>query len=744
MLIVVPVASSDLPLAILNLKLAAKLDAKCSLPCLISAPNGLDITELETLVREWSPDSLPSFRYDDWQGDQSWPSPQNWAWQSTARFVASITPAPQGWFWWEADATPLKSGWFSKLSKAYLEGKKPFAGHIVNGPGHGHMNGVAIYPADARPYSSNAFLTRRAPFDRVLAQSINSSHIHAINELISHHVKDGRSSFVTTPENASELLASTAVIHHGSSDGSLASIILGSKPDSLFQKLLRNLSTSLISSKPVSDVTVVITNYQRADMLWDAFESTRKAKVANVVISSSGANSAVAAVHDRIRKAMPSVVISSRNDDGGCNENWLRGVSLSKTARTTILHDDDLLLPTYEKVVAGEFPADVIHWDGAKHTPKGPFPGNYITAGTLPQGIYPITYLYQFLLNPQANTLSPVCGCFPTDHIISTLEECDKQFGSWAFLRPTMMVGNDLLLWLRACQKYRTFHYSHEPFCSYGHHAGSASYDDATKQRMKLLPIYKATRDYFIGTIPKMVHCINRFLPSDPANRARISNAAASWDIGYHYEFIVPRHQWAWKRDATSIGEKVPTPFLRDILTRAMNESTSRQDIIVLTNDDTIVNQYFWFEALDKLKARGAGCSFRRNITASDQINCWLYPEKPPGVQHCGRDAFFFTQEWLRENLSKIPDYIVGFCDWDSTLAMLIRLSNGHKSTLAEFSVEHPSSEIQSRFIYHVDHSANWARTFDHVGNKHSRALTNEWFKKNLGWPMPKLREGKW
>lgn len=498
------------------------------------------------------------------------------------------------------------------------------------------------------------------------------------------------------------------------------------------------------SVRPTSDVTVVITNYQRADMLWSAFESTLKAKVAHVVISSSGTTPEVEKVHERIKKAMPSVVITSRKDDGGCNENWMRGASMVKTSRTTILHDDDLLLPAYENVVAGKHKADVIHWDGSKHTPSGPIPGTYVTVGTLPQGIHPATYLLQFLLTPQSYTLSPVAGCFPTDHVIETLDECEKKLGPWAYLRPTMMVGNDLMLWLRACQKYRTVYYSHEPYCSYGHHAGSASFDDVTQNRMKLLPIYKATRDYFVGTIPKMIHCINRFIPSDPENIKRIRNASFSWEIGYHYEFITPRHQWAWQRDATSIGEKVPTPFLRDILARAMREATSKDDLIVMTNDDTIVNQYFWFHALDWLKDKGAGCSFRRNVTDFDQVNCWLYPIIPVGTQHCGRDAFFFTQDWLNENLNKIPDYIVGFCDWDSTLAMLIRLSNGHRSKPDEFSMEHPSSEIRSKFIYHVDHPANWAKTFDHRGNRHSRALTDDWFKKNLGWPMPKLREGKW
>lgn len=739
MLLVLPVSRHDLALACLNLRLAAKLDAHCPCDLLLSAPHGLDLSELEALARSWCARTT-LFRYDDWRGDPAWPRPQNWAWQVTARHVALLSPPPACWLWWEADATPLRSGWFAALADAYKAGGKPFAGHIVAGPGNNHLNGVALYPPDVRGYSIAAFLSRSAPFDRVLSID-NLPRTHSLNSLMGHYLKPpGRPSWVATPESVASLLASSLVLFHGSSDGALARALLA--PTHPFAAASRKLRR-LLSARPASDVTVIITNYQRPDMLWEAYASCKRAQVAHIVISSSGATDAVEAVHARIRSDHPSTRISSRRDDAGCNENWLRGASLVRTRRMTILHDDDLLLPAYERVVRGDFSADVIHWDGAKHAPAGPLPGVYVTAGTLPTGTWPITYLYQFLLNPQANTLSPVCGCFPTSHVIATLEECEKRFGPWAYLRPTMMVGNDLLLWLRACQKYRTLYYSHDPFCSYGHHAGSASFDDFTQARMKLLPIYKATRDYFVQSAPRIIHAVNRFIPSDPATLQRIHGAAISWDIGYHYEFILPRHQWAWKRDATSIGEKTPTPFLRDVLSRALSDATSKNDLIVLTNDDTIVNQYWWFAALDASRSRGAACSFRRNIAPADLVNCWLYPDKPIGTRHCGRDAFFFTQDWLKAHLAEIPDYIMGFCDWDSTLAMLIRLSHGHKSTAAEFSEEHPASELESRFIYHIDHSARWAQSFNQRGNQHSRALTTEWFNKHLGWEMPKLR-GSW
>lgn len=226
MRIVVPVCADDLPLACLNLKLAAKLDSSCPFPCLISAPSGFDISEFEVQCSKWFA-TVDLFRYDDWKGERAWPRPQNWAWQETARFIPSLTP-PLPWFWWEADATPLKKGWFKTLLDGYAKAGKPFAGHIVGGAGNGHMNGVAIYPHDVRPYGKSAFITRAVAFDRMLSSEIGTNAIAPLNNLIGHYLKPpGRDSYTLQSEKEiKELLASELVLFHGASDGSLAKYML--------------------------------------------------------------------------------------------------------------------------------------------------------------------------------------------------------------------------------------------------------------------------------------------------------------------------------------------------------------------------------------------------------------------------------------------------------------------------------------------------------------------------------------
>ena len=105
---------------------------------------------------------------------------------------------------------------------------------------------------------------------------------------------------------------------------------------------------------PVSNVTVVITNYKRPDHLRACFKSCMDAKVANLVVSSSAVNDDVRAVHKEILESIRATIISGITNDLGCNETWIRGVRLAKTSKVTILHDDDWLLPEYEDVVAGK------------------------------------------------------------------------------------------------------------------------------------------------------------------------------------------------------------------------------------------------------------------------------------------------------------------------------------------------------------------------------------------------------
>lgn len=249
----------------------------------------------------------------------------------------------------------------------------------------------------------------------------------------------------------------------------------------------------------MSQITTVITNFKRPDHLMEAFRSCLACGVKNLIISASGEDNLLKITHQRIKAAKPDTIIDSIKGDRGCNEMWLRGVRLVKTPWIHILHDDDKLLPGFKQVEADlELNLDVgfYHWDGAKH---GKWTiGNYRFLPYQKTGIYDVDILEEVLTKPNLNSISPVAGLFRTAHVLETLEECEANFGEAFNIRPNMMVGNDLMIWLRAMEKYQKFKYYAEPLISYGHWVGSTSfYDGAVTGDGKLIPIYNRTRDYW-------------------------------------------------------------------------------------------------------------------------------------------------------------------------------------------------------------------------------------------------------
>jgi hypothetical protein len=242
-------------------------------------------------------------------------------------------------------------------------------------------------------------------------------------------------------------------------------------------------------------ITVVITNYKRPLLLMEAFRSCLAANVKHIVISSSGTDAELAVIHRRIKAIKPDTTITAIPNDLGCNEMWLRGAKLVTTPWTYILHDDDWVLPRFG-LLERELDPDIsyYHWDCAKHG-MGTF-GKHSYFPNMPAGIYPSTMLAGIMTNPSYNSISPVAGLFKTDHVVETLAECEKNFGPNFLWRENMMVGNDLMLWLRATEKYPLFKFYTEPMASYGYWEGSTSCIDAHERR--LLPIYNRTRGYWL------------------------------------------------------------------------------------------------------------------------------------------------------------------------------------------------------------------------------------------------------
>lgn len=490
------------------------------------------------------------------------------------------------------------------------------------------------------------------------------------------------------------------------------------------------------------EVTVVITNFKRPDFLKAAFESVVAAGVKHIVITSSGATHQIEAIHRDCQRAHPDVTITSERGDSGCNANWLAGVLAAPTDWITILHDDDLLVPEFrmvEQAILITPDVGFVLWDAHRHgTIKGKTFDDVVKILDLPPGVYPTKKLFRNVMIKDSFTLSPTIGCFRKVDLIETLTEAQANFGEGFHLTPTMMVGNDLLIWLRAIGKHRTFRYIKAALTSFGHHDGSCTCDEVFNNRGRLAPFYNRTRAYFTKRFTQIVHAVPRYQPAERETQRRIANAEASWNKLYASDMVKPLHLWKFARDSSTVGDPRRTPFLRDILTKAVLVARPG-DIVMFTNDDAILHPDLPWHLMDMMLDEPSACAFRQSFapghTPDFTTHRDFFTEEP---HDWGRDMFAFRREWLLAHINDIPDYVLGSHDWDSTLATLMRVLKGIPVSHATWVKREPRCELPAGFVYHEFHQANWStptarRTLP--GNIYNRNLTLEFIaKRGVGW----------
>jgi len=226
MLVVLPVCHKDLPLALRNLDAVIAWEGRCDLPCLIAHERGFeaDVSPLFDLATRYFT-SVDTFIYDPWKGDEHWPQPQNWAFACTARWIESKRKWP-AFFWWEADATPLRAGALMTLAAAYKAGARPFAGPVASQMGMTYLVGVAVYPANVSTHMPTGLLARSQPWDIVASTRdgiLRSTH--DLSELIAHDT--GHGVHFDSHDDITARIPESAVFFHKCKDSSLLDVLQG-------------------------------------------------------------------------------------------------------------------------------------------------------------------------------------------------------------------------------------------------------------------------------------------------------------------------------------------------------------------------------------------------------------------------------------------------------------------------------------------------------------------------------------
>jgi len=234
---------------------------------------------------------------------------------------------------------------------------------------------------------------------------------------------------------------------------------------------------------------------------------------------------------------------------------------------------------------------------------------------------------------------------------------------------------------------------------------------------------------------PRYIHAVEMHLTESQRGEFRFQKVFASWNRMYA-DGVIPCHYTQYRRNSMlEIGDTRSLPYLKDVLNHALSFARP-DDVIILTNDDTVVSRHCLPELKMRVALYDAVCSRRCDWKngkwpARDNPEDWL--KETGGHVHSGRDLFAFKAWWLRERMESIPDYILGAPGWDYGIAAMIRLYHGHVSDGANIWKDLLPSEMPPGFIGHIYHTRLWTLKEHRTApaSVHNYKLLRQWNESN-------------
>lgn len=240
---------------------------------------------------------------------------------------------------------------------------------------------------------------------------------------------------------------------------------------------------------------------------------------------------------------------------------------------------------------------------------------------------------------------------------------------------------------------------------------------------------------------PKIIHVVPRRLNMSFETAERCEKAFDSWNWLYKVGGVIPRHQWSFKRDASSIGVQSDLPFLKDSFEYGLEIADHPLDIILYTNDDVILHPMIVDELKRHMSFYPAATCRRVDIETRKSQGGEPIPPlyNPPIVfverswPHLGRDAVAFHAGWIKAHWNKIPDFLIGAPYWDIMFAVLVRAMRGRKTaSVNELYMTFNDCEMPDGLVIHECHESEWKADpawSDKPTNKHNSALFDRFRK---------------
>lgn len=500
---------------------------------------------------------------------------------------------------------------------------------------------------------------------------------------------------------------------------------------------------------PLDNLTVCITSFRRSALLERTLKSVQAAGIRRLVIAAVEPDAETLAIIRSWEAAWEtgaddwlSFDVVTVQDDIGCNDTWQLAAYHSRTSRIIILHDDDLLNsdfgPAYCETISpaldkgstfATWRADLVFLDG--HHEKTEFWSG-------PTRLSASAELLRVVNRRNTLSLSPIISVLDRQTVIHACKEASQTLSHReSYLHPGMLLGTELVVYIRHIQKFSKWLYVDKVLSHYGSHEGSGTIKAQSSGDLSpLCKGYDRARTQAMGTKPVMkpklifVYYVNQTSDPDEIERNRI--ARASWD--YHFsqgEFIeMPVCKEDLSRTSFSLGDSRAMPYVRDLFDWGFAHAMP-EDVVVYCNRDIGLTANAGALLLAGVaRGRGITCCQRRRIDPKpgrmykDLVNC---------ATDGGFDVFSVTREWWKNFRDKMPDMLIGREAWDTCLRTLAeewadgipRLSRVSGSP-AQWD---KSKAYTDHVCWHKNHLSNWITERNtSAGQLHNRRLGKIFF----------------
>lgn len=473
------------------------------------------------------------------------------------------------------------------------------------------------------------------------------------------------------------------------------------------------------------ELSAVVTNFRRPKYLERCLDSLVNAGLTRISVFSMSPTPEVNQVIDKFKNRDGlDFRFNYLPNDLGLHECWGLCSYYADTKYVCLVHDDDgvsaELGNTYTESIYPQLQNGVgfASWRANLMFDNGRFQNTEYWHG--PTRIMPSNALESFLLRPNRLSLSPIISVFNRETLIHSIKE-----GSHAltdYLHPGMLLGTEVLAYLRHCSTYEKWFYVDKIMSHYGAHDGSGTVKYQKSNNIaRLARGYDSTRSYYTqhknnkpAPDPKLILVSAPFESSDENERARIANARITWQFHLNHGTMLdfPLREGMLTRSSKDLGDSVAVPFLRDALDHGAKFAMP-EDVIGFANCDLGFTTRLPELVIPIVKQHGVCVVWRRTMSFNP-----AYPLRTckNGLKDGGCDSVFVSKEWWKENRDKIPDLVLGACDWDYVFRIYAERATDGRCYLEDSCIHHPHESFYKR------------NRLNHPRQRHNHELAKQFF----------------